>query len=68
MEEALIGYTRNGAFVTREEDMKGTLAPGMLADVVVLSDDPRTVDPEAILGIEVEMTIVGGRVLWDNPS
>ena len=41
MEEALVGYTRNGAFVTREEDIKGTLAPGMLADVVVLSDDPR---------------------------
>ena len=68
MEAALIGYTRNGAFVTREENVKGTLAPGMLADVVVLSADPRAVDPEAVLDIEVEMTIVGGRVLYEKPS
>ena len=68
MEEALVGYTRNGAFVTREEGMKGTLAPGMLADVVVLSADPRAVEPEALLDFEVEMTIVGGRVLYEKPS
>ena len=68
MEEALVGYTRNGAFVTREEGIKGTLAPGMLADVVVLSDDPRAVEPEAVPGIEAEMTIVGGRVLYEKPS
>ena len=68
MEEALVGYTRNGAFVTREENIKGTLAPGMLADVVVLSDDPRAVEAEAVLGIEVELTIVGGRILYEKPS
>lgn len=68
MDEALVGYTRNGAFVTREEGIKGTLAPGMLADVVVLSGDPRTVDPEALMGLEVEMTIVGGRILYEKGS
>ena len=68
MEEALVGYTRNGAFVTREEGIKGTLAPGMLADVVVLSEDPRAVDSEKLLGVEVEMTIVGGRVLYEKAS
>ncbi len=68
IEEALIGYTRNGAFVTREEGIKGTLAPGMLADVVVLSADPRTVEPEGLLDVKVEMTIVGGRVLYEKPS
>ena len=68
MDEALVGYTRNGAFVTREEAIKGTLAPGMLADVVVLSDDPRAVGPEALMGLEVEMTIVGGRVLYEKGS
>ena len=68
MEEALIAYTRNGAFITREEEIKGTLAPGMLADVVVLSEDPRAVAPETLLDLEVELTIVGGRVLYEKPA
>lgn len=68
IEEALVGYTRNGAFVTREEGIKGTLAPGMLADIVVLSDDPRAVEPAELLDIEAEMTIVGGRILYEKPS
>jgi predicted amidohydrolase YtcJ len=66
MEEAIIGYTRNGAYITFEEDIKGTLEPGMLADMIVLSDDLLTIDPERILDVVVEKTIVGGRVVFER--
>jgi len=65
IEEAIIGYTRNGAFLTFEEDLKGTLEPGKLADMVVLSDDLLTIDPDRIMDVEVEMTILGGRVVFE---
>lgn len=66
MEEAIRGYTRNGAYITFEEDIKGTLEPGKLADMIVLSDDLLTIDPERILDVVVEMTIVGGRVVFER--
>jgi len=66
VEEAIIGYTRNGAYITFEEDIKGTLEPGKLADMIVLSEDILTVDPERILDIEVETTILGGRVVFER--
>jgi hypothetical protein len=66
MEEAIQGYTAKGAYLTREESVKGTLAPGMLADIIVLSDDLLTIEPEKILDVEVEMTIVGGNVVYDR--
>ena len=66
MEEAIGGYTRNGAYITFEEDIKGTLEPGKLADMIVLSDDLLTIDPERILDVVVEKTIVGGRVVFER--
>ena len=66
MEEAIRGYTRNGAYITFEEDIKGTLEPGKLADMIVLSEDLLTIDPERILDVVVEKTIVGGRVLFER--
>jgi predicted amidohydrolase YtcJ len=66
MEEAIRGYTRNGAYITFEEDLKGTLKPGKLADMIVLSDDLLTIDPERILDVVVEKTIVGGRVVFER--
>ncbi len=66
MEEAIRGYTRNGAYITFEEDLKGTLEPGKLADMIVLSDDLLTIDPERILDVVVEKTIVGGRVVFER--
>jgi len=66
MEEAVRGYTRNGAYITFEEDIKGTLEPGKLADMIVLSDDLLTIDPERILDIVIEKTIVGGRVVFER--
>ena len=66
MEEAIRGYTANGAFITREEATKGTLEPGRLADMIVLSEDLLTVNPDRILGIEVELTVVGGNVVYER--
>jgi len=66
MEEAIRGYTRNGAYMTFEEDIKGTLEPGKLADMIILSGDLLTIDPERILDVMVEKTIVGGRVVFER--
>ncbi len=66
MEEAIRGYTADAAWFTFEEDLKGSLEPGKLADMVVLSENLLTVDPEGIMDVEVEMTIVGGRVVYER--
>lgn len=66
IEEAIRGYTINGAYLGFEEDIKGSLEPGKLADMVVLSDDILSVDPEQIMGIEVEQTYVGGKLVYQN--
>lgn len=66
IEEAIIGYTRNGAYITFEEDIKGTLEPGKLADMVVLSEDLLTIEPERILDVQVEKTILGGKVVFER--
>ena len=60
VEEALRVYTTGSAHATGEADTKGTLLPGMLADFVVLSDDPRKVDPMTIGSLSVRSTWVGG--------
>ena len=66
IEEAIQGYTIKGAYLGFEEDIKGSLEPGKLADMIVLSKDILTVDPEEIMGIEIEQTYVGGNLLFQN--
>ena len=63
-EEALRSYTRNAAYAAFEEDVKGSLVPGKLADVTVLSCDILTVPDEEIRGARVLYTIVGGKVVY----
>ena len=65
-EEALISYTLNNAIAAFEEDIKGTLSPGKLADIVVLSQDILTVAEEALPDTEVDMTIVGGEIRYER--
>jgi hypothetical protein len=65
-EEALRAATTAGAWLTFEEDQKGTLEPGKLADLAVLSADPLTVEESRIAGIVADMTIVGGRVVFER--
>ena len=68
MAVALRAYTQGGAYLTREERRKGAIVPGMLADLVLLSNDLLTVAPERILTTHVLMTIVGGRVVYERPG
>jgi hypothetical protein len=63
---ALELYTVNAAYASFEEDVKGSLSPGRLADIVVLSEDPTIVEPERIKDIKVVMTMMGGEVVWEG--
>jgi len=63
-EEALRAYTANGAFAAFEEGLKGSLTPGKLADITVLSRDILTCPEDDIPGTEVLYTIIGGKVLY----
>jgi predicted amidohydrolase YtcJ len=62
--EALKCHTLNGAYNTMEEDIKGSITPGKLADFVVLAADPHRVDPETIKDIEIVQTVVGGATVY----
>jgi predicted amidohydrolase YtcJ len=61
-EQALRAWTWGSAYASRQEHVKGSVAPGLLADLVVLSEDPTAVSPERIAGLEVLATIVGGEL------
>lgn len=63
-EEALRLYTNGAAAYSFEEDLKGSIEPGKLADLVVLSEDILTCPEEAIKDIKAIMTIVGGKVVY----
>lgn len=62
--EALRSYTLNGAFAAFEEDTKGSVVPGKLADITVLSKDITTIPEDEIPTTEVVYTIVGGVVMY----
>lgn len=68
MAEAIRMYTRNGAYFTFEENKKGAIEPGMLADMIVLPEDPLKMPPQDILHLKVDMTIVGGRIVYDRSA
>jgi len=63
-EEALASYTINNAFAAFEEDDKGSLTPGKLADLVVLSQDIMTVPEDQIPSTQVDYTLVGGEIKY----
>jgi len=62
--EALGMYTRNAACASFDEPVKGCIAVGKLADLALLSADPTQVPPDEIQGIQVEMTIASGKIVW----
>jgi len=64
VEEALRAYTFGSAYVAFEERIKGTIEPGKLADLAVLSEDILSIDPEGILRTRVVMTVFAGRVIY----
>lgn len=65
-EEALKSYTLNNAYAAFEEKIKGSLTPGKLADLVVLSRDIMTIPEDQIPGTEVIYTIVGGKIVYSK--
>jgi predicted amidohydrolase YtcJ len=67
-DEALRMYTLHGAYLTFEEELKGSLEPGKLADLVVLEGDPLSCAAEEIKDLPVATTVLGGRVTYSNGS
>jgi predicted amidohydrolase YtcJ len=66
VEEALRVGTINGAYASFEENRKGSIAAGKLADLVVLGRDPLRVDPMSLIDIPIERTMVGGRWAYES--
>ena len=67
-EEALRTYTLNNAYATFAEDVVGSLTPGKLADITVLSKDIMTIPEEEIPTAQVDLTIVGGVIRYERPE
>ena len=66
--EAVRAYTAGSAYAEGQEARKGTLAPGKLADLVVLSRDIFAIDPVAIADTRVELTLLGGRIVYQRDA
>ena len=65
-EQALRMHTINGAYASFQESQKGSIEVGKLADLVLLDRDPTAVAPDDLPHINVAMTIVGGKVVWEE--
>jgi predicted amidohydrolase YtcJ len=63
-QQALESYTTNPAYAAFEEEIKGTLVPGKLADITIFTKDIMTIPDEEILGAEVAYTIIDGKVRY----
>jgi predicted amidohydrolase YtcJ len=68
VEEAVYAYTLGGAYASGDEEIKGSIQPGKLADLVVLSRDIFKTSPQAILKTKVLATIFDGRIVWGKEN
>ena len=68
VDEAIKVWTLNGAYATFEENIKGSIASGKLADFVILEKDPRKVAPDTIQDIVIEATYLGGQKVYAAPT
>jgi predicted amidohydrolase YtcJ len=66
VEEALRAYTKDAAYASFDENIKGTLEPGKLADFVVLDQDITAIDPVTIRDVKILQTFVAGRKVFDS--
>ncbi|MDP2365853.1 MAG: amidohydrolase [Ignavibacteria bacterium] len=66
VEDAIKCYTLNSAYASFEENIKGSIEVGKLADLVVLSDDILTIDPVKIKDAKVEMTVFDGKIIYQK--
>jgi hypothetical protein len=67
VEEALSAYTRANAWAAYLDDVLGTIDVGKYADLVVLAQDIRTIDPASLAGVRVDLTMVGGEIVYGRP-
>jgi predicted amidohydrolase YtcJ len=65
LEEAIRVGTMHGAYASHEENLKGSIEPGKLADLVVLGRDPFKTDPSQLINTPLERTMVGGKWVWE---
>jgi predicted amidohydrolase YtcJ len=65
VEEAIRVATLHGAYASYEENLKGSIEPGKLADLVVLGQDPTQIDPFQLINVPIERTMVGGRWVYE---
>jgi predicted amidohydrolase YtcJ len=68
VEQAIRCYTLHCAHASFDERVKGSITPGKLADLVVLGEDPMKVDPDSLIKVPVEKTMVGGKFVWDRQA
>ncbi len=66
VEQALKAYTINAAYASFQEKEKGSLEVGKLADFVILGEDIRKIAPEKIKDVKIKMTVIGGKVVFEN--
>jgi len=66
--EAVQAYTMGSAYAEFQDREKGSITPGKLADMVILSDDIFSIDPAEIRRVKVLKTFVGGRLVWDQET
>lgn len=66
VEAAIAMYTRNAAYASFEENVKGTIEPGKYADLVALHTDPKEITPSTIPEIQVLFTMVGGKIMYQS--
>jgi predicted amidohydrolase YtcJ len=64
VDEALTIATINGAYASSEENLKGSITAGKLADFVVIEKDPHDVNPDEIMNIKVNRTVIGGKTVF----
>ena len=65
-EDAIRMYTANGPYLSWEENIKGTLEPGKLADFIVLDRDPLTVPEQQLLTLQIDQTYLGGKLVYQR--
>ena len=66
VEEAIQAYTLNSAYASFEENIKGSITEGKLADLVILSDNLLEIDPSKIKNVEVKTTIFNGKIIYQQ--
>ena len=68
LEDAIQGYTLGAAFAGRREKTEGSLEPGKVADLIILSKDLFKIEPPDVLNEEVLVTMVGGKVVYESAN